>query len=65
MFHPHIPRRAKEYVNAVLDTRWIGQGPKVDEFEKAIAEKFKPNGVPIAVNSGTAALHLAYMGAKI
>lgn len=65
MFHPHVPRKAKEYVNAVLDSKFIGQGPKVDEFEKAFADKFKPNGVPIAVNSGTAALHLAYLLAGI
>ncbi len=65
MFYPHVPRRAKEYVNKVLDTRWIGQGPKVDEFEKAFAEHFQPNGTPVAVNSGTAALHLAYILAGI
>lgn len=65
MFHPHVPRKAKEYVNAVLDSRFIGQGPKVDEFERKFAETFKPNGVPIAVSSGTAALHLAYLLAGI
>ncbi len=65
MFHPHVPRKAKEYVNQVLDSKFIGQGPKVDEFEKAFADKFKPNGVPISVSSGTAALHLAYLLAGI
>lgn len=65
MFHPHVPRKAKEYVNQVLGSKFIGQGPKVDEFERKFADKFKPNGVPIAVNSGTAALHLAYILAGI
>jgi len=43
----------------VFSTRWIGQGPLVDEFEKQFSRKF---GYPwcLAVNSGSAALELAY-----
>jgi dTDP-4-amino-4,6-dideoxygalactose transaminase len=42
-----------------LSRRWWGQGPKVDRFEREFGEKF---GFPrcVFVNSGTAALHLAY-----
>ena len=34
LFHPYIPEKAKKSVNETLNTRWIGQGPKVDLFEK-------------------------------
>lgn len=43
----------------VFDTRWIGQGPLVDEFEKQFGDKFGFNYC-LSVNSGTAALELAY-----
>ncbi len=61
LFHPHIPANAKKYVNEVLDTRWIGQGPKVEAFEQAFTERFAGNGRALAVGSGTDALHLAYL----
>lgn len=61
LFHPHIPSGAKKNVNSVLDSRWIGQGPKVEEFEKQFTGKFVDKGVSIAVGSGTDALHLAYI----
>lgn len=49
----------REAVDEVLRSRFIGQGPKVDEFEKEFKKKF---GVPhaVALNSGTAALETAY-----
>lgn len=48
----------------VFSTRWIGQGPLVDEFEAQFAQKF---GYPwcLAVNSGSSALELAYHLADI
>ena len=49
LFHPHIPANAKKYVNEVLDTRWIGQGPKVEAFEQAFTERFAGNGRALAV----------------
>ena len=42
-----------------FDSRWLGQGPKVDEFEKRFGEKFNCEYC-VAVNSGTSALELAY-----
>ena len=47
-----------------LSGRWWGQGPKADRFEKEFGEKF---GFPrcVFVNSGTAALHLAYELAEV
>lgn len=65
LFHPHIGRRAQEYVNQVLESRWIGQGPRVDEFEEKFMQRIAPNSYGVAVGSGTDALHLAYMLAGI
>lgn len=65
LFHPHIPKKAKEYVCDTLDSRWIGQGPKVDLFEARFREKFRQPGDCISVGSGTDALHLAYLLAGI
>lgn len=65
LFHPHIPANAKKYVNQVLDTRWIGQGPMVEKFEQEFANRFGGGTVPLAVGSGTDALHLAYLLAGI
>jgi dTDP-4-amino-4,6-dideoxygalactose transaminase len=60
---PYIPPGTKEAVSAVLDSRWIGQGPLVDKFERRFSEYI---GRPcVAVSSCTAALHLAYILAGI
>jgi perosamine synthetase len=40
LFYPHVPRKAKEYVSDTLDGRWIGQGPKVEQFEPAFRSRF-------------------------
>jgi dTDP-4-amino-4,6-dideoxygalactose transaminase len=65
LFHPHMPKKAIEYVTDTLKTRWIGQGPKVDKFEKDFSQKFCKNNTCLAVGSGTDALHLAYILANI
>lgn len=59
LFWPYITHKTKQAVNDVLDTRWVGQGPKVDEFEKAMGDKFNIR-YPLMTNSGTSALELAY-----
>ena len=61
MFYPNIPKSAIEEVTKVLQGRWIGQGPRVAQFEKEFAEKFAGNGTALAVGSGTDSLHLAYI----
>jgi len=61
LFHPHVPRRGIEYVNDTLQSRWIGQGPKVELFERRFGERFAPGFASVAVGSGTDALHLAYI----
>jgi UDP-4-amino-4,6-dideoxy-N-acetyl-beta-L-altrosamine transaminase len=57
----------EEDINAVIDVLkgdWITQGPKIDEFEKALAN-YCGAKYAVAVNSGTAALHLACLAAGI
>ena len=64
MFQPSVPERAVERVAACLRQGWISEGRVVREFEAAFAEAFAlPNA--LAVNSGTAALHLALLGAGV
>jgi perosamine synthetase len=65
LFHPHMPEAAIAGVTETLRTRWIGQGPKVDLFEKRFSERFCDGRPAIAVGSGTDALHLAYILAGI
>ncbi|MBU1131210.1 UDP-4-amino-4,6-dideoxy-N-acetyl-beta-L-altrosamine transaminase [Patescibacteria group bacterium] len=48
----------------VLKSNWLTQGPKVLEFEKALA-KYCGVKYAIAVSNGTAALHLAYLTAGL
>ena len=61
LFYPNVPKTAIEEVAKVLQSRWIGQGPKVAQFEKEFSEKFAGRGSSLAVGSGTDALHLAYI----
>ena len=65
LFHPYIPKKAIQYVNDTLKSRWIGEGPKVKIFEKKFKKFFNIKGECIAVGSGTDALHLAYILAGI
>ncbi len=65
LFYPHVPVTARVAARKVLDTRWIGQGPRVDEFETMWTEKFAKPAKSIAVGSGTDALHLAYILAGV
>jgi perosamine synthetase len=53
-----------EAVVEVLRSDWLTQGPKVEEFEKAVAE-YCGAQYAVAVSSGTAALHAAYHVAGI
>src|SRR5438477_3755675 len=65
LFHPHLARSAPERVAAKLRTRWLGQGPAVDEFETRFSAQFGKGFPSVAVGSGTDALHLAYILAGI
>lgn len=66
LFYPFIPKNVKHEINDTLKTRWIGQGPKVEKFEKVFKKKFLYNKFEaLSVGSGTDALHLAYLLAGI
>ena len=61
LFYPHIPAKAIEAAGDVLRTRWIGQGPRVEEFERRFSSRYSGDLPTIAVGAGTDALHLAYI----
>ena len=62
LFHPHVPPKAIDHVTRVLKSRWIGQGPLVEEFERKFGVRFLAGHCPtLAVRAGTDALHLAYI----
>jgi len=54
-----------EYITAVKHTMqtagYVGQGGQVQLFEAELANRFRPAGAACCVNSGTAALWLAYV----
>lgn len=62
--HQWIDERDIKEVVKVLKSDWLTQGPKVEEFEKKIAE-FCRAKYAIAVSSGTSALELAYLAVGI
>lgn len=64
LFYPHVNEEMREAVDEVLHSRFIGQGPKVDIFERDFCKKFN---VPyaVSVNSGTSALEQAYDWLKL
>ncbi|GBE14654.1 UDP-4-amino-4-deoxy-L-arabinose--oxoglutarate aminotransferase [bacterium BMS3Abin14] len=56
---------AEEEIGAVVDvlrSDWITQGPRIAEFERAVADYCEAE-YAVAVSSGTAALHLAAIAA--
>ena len=61
LFRPYVPQDAYSLIQDTLNSRWIGQGPKVDLFEKKFQELFSLSGTCLATGSGTDALHLAYL----
>ena len=65
LFYPYISPKTSVNLNKILKSRWIGQGPMVEKFEKKFKAKFAKNNYAIATGSGTDALHLAYILAGI
>src|SRR3989338_7546935 len=62
--HQFLNRKDVAAVINVLKSDWLTQGPKVLEFEKALAKHCGAK-YAVAVNNGTAALHLAYLAAGL
>lgn len=65
LFHPYLPPESISEATLSMESRWIGQGPKTQEFEKAFSRRFCSNRAVVAVGAGTDALHLAYIMAGI
>lgn len=59
LFYPFVPREAIDDVADTLRSRFIGQGPRVDLFEKEFCKKFGVRHA-VSLNSGTSALETAY-----
>ena len=59
LFRPYVPEECIKVVSDTLRSRFIGQGPKVDEFEKEFEKLFGVKNA-VSVNSGTSALATAY-----
>jgi len=62
--HQWVDNNDIKEVVKVLKSDWLTQGPKVEEFEKAVA-KYCNVKYAVAVSSGTSALYLAYVVANI
>ena len=60
LFKPNLGEEELSSVKEVFDSGWLGLGPKTAQFEIAIAE-YQGRKHAVAVNSCTAALHLALM----
>ncbi len=58
LFKVHMAPTAADEVAKVLNSGYIGQGAKVDEFEHRLKDYFNHDFVQ-TLNSGTSALHLA------
>jgi perosamine synthetase len=65
LFKPNVPKNALSYIDKVLNSRWIGQGPVVEEFERKFEKKFGDGSTAVSCGSGTDALHLAYILAGV
>ena len=61
IFYPYTGCKSRilKEIKDTLNSRWWGQGPKVDKFEVEFGKKFGYK-YPIFTNSGTAALELVY-----
>jgi len=64
LFKVHMPQSVKEPLLETLFSGFIGQGPKVDEFEENLSIYFNNKNI-VTVNSGTSALQLALRLANV
>ena len=58
LFKVFMASTAADEVAKVLNSGYIGQGPKVEEFEKQLKEHFNHDYV-LTLNAGTSVLHMA------
>ncbi len=62
---PIIGDEEREAVDRVLRSGMVAQGPEVAAFEQEFSAHFVPGRPSVAVNSGTAGLHLALLAAGV
>lgn len=62
---PIIGDDEREAVDRVLRSGMVAQGPEVAAFEKEFSEHFVPGRPSVAVNSGTAGLHLGLLAVGV
>ena len=64
LFKVFMPESVMDPLRDVLFSGYIGEGPRVEEFERALAP-WVGNDNALALNNGTAALHLALRLANV
>ena len=64
LFYPYVCKEAIKAVGKTLESGWVATGPKVAEFERAFAD-YVGAKYAVALNSCTAALHLALIEAGV
>jgi dTDP-4-amino-4,6-dideoxygalactose transaminase len=62
---PAIENDEVEAVTRVMNSAWLGTGPKAAQFEKEFCAYKGGWGFPLAVNSCTAALHLSMLASEL
>ena len=63
---PQINQEEIDEVVATMESHWLGTGPKVAQFESNFADYRKIDATKVAaLNSGTAALHLALLASGV
>ena len=62
----HPSGKEKQYISEAIDSNWITTaGPHISMFEKALESYLETQNPVVALNSGTAALHLALIESGI
>ena len=64
LFRPSYDNEEAKAVAEVLESGWVGLGPKTSQFEKEFAQYVR-SPYCVALNSGTAALHLALVALNL
>lgn len=63
---PHMGDQEQKFVADAFETNWIAPiGPNVNSFEEELADYLSSNVYIVALNSGTAAIHLALILAGV
>lgn len=64
VFKPSLGDEESQAVNKVLESGWIGNGPKTKEFEDKFLQ-YTGGRFGVALNSASAAIHLALLAAGV